>query len=69
MVSHTNTRGARLEEIIFYALLVVCGSIPVAGTLRADGTFGAEATIGLVLLLLGLLGLAIAAGRAIRHES
>lgn len=68
MDTPTNRITALVEEIVFYALLVVSGAIPLLGATRDGGEIGAEATIGLVLLGLGLMGLVFTAARALRHK-
>lgn len=50
-------RSSSREDVIFYALLVIAGALPVIGVVADGARFGAEATIGLILLLLGAVGL------------
>jgi len=45
------------EELIVYAVLAAVGALPVAGALRDHAAFHAEATIGLVMLIAGVIGL------------
>ena len=60
MLSHT-------EERIVYALLVVVGLIPVATALAQGTVFGVEATIGLLMVLAGVIGAVSDALRARDH--
>jgi hypothetical protein len=69
MVASDNRVTARVEELVLYALLIVTGAFPVVGALRTDGALGAEATIGLILLGLGLIGVATSAAHAFHGES
>jgi len=69
MVTPNNRVTGLVEELVFYALLIVTGAIPVLGAVRTGSEIGAEATIGLVLLGLGLTGLATAAARALHRKS
>jgi hypothetical protein len=47
-----------LEEIVAYALALLVGSIPAAGAIADGGSWGAAATVGLIVAVLGLGGLA-----------
>jgi hypothetical protein len=60
---------AAVEELVFYALLLVSGAIPVLGALRTGAEIGAEATIGLVLVGLALSGFAVTAARALHRKT
>ncbi len=67
MTSRANPAILR-EDLVLYALLVVIGALPVIGSLVDRVPFGAEATLGLVLLVLGLLGLTATAVRVSRRH-
>ena len=54
------------EEVVAYALGVAVGVIPVAGAITHGERFGAAATVGLIVLVLGVAGLA-RAGLALRR--
>jgi len=63
-----------LEEVVAYALAVLVGAIPAAGAIAHGGRWGAAATVGLILTVLGIGGLAHAAiafsrARKIRRTS
>jgi hypothetical protein len=51
------------EELISYTLFSVAGALPVAHSLCDHASLGAEATIGLFMLLAGVVGL-LASARA-----
>lgn len=51
---------AATEERLVYAALCVVGAIPVAVAIAHGGAFGAEPTIGLLMVLGGAIGLAVA---------
>jgi hypothetical protein len=46
----------QIEEAILYTLLMVIGAIPVAVTLFRHAAFGVEATVGMMMVLAGLVG-------------
>ena len=48
------------EELIIYVALCGVGAIPVAGVLSRGGAFGVEPTIGLLMMIAGIVGLATA---------
>ncbi len=52
------------EEVIVYSVLAGVGVWPVAGSLADHVPFHTEATIGLFMLIAGLLGL-VACGRVV----
>ena len=51
---------AATEERVVYAALCLVGAIPVAVALAHGGAFGVEPTLGLIMLLAGAAGLALA---------
>jgi hypothetical protein len=48
------------EEVVSYVLLAGAGGLPVAGALAHHAAFHTEATIGLFMVVAGVLGLASA---------
>lgn len=62
MLSHT-------EELIVYALLVVVGLIPVSTALAQGTVFGVEATLGLLMVLAGVIGAISYALRSRDHRA
>jgi hypothetical protein len=52
------------EDLVLYGLLVVIGLIPVAITVLERWAFGFDATLGLIMVVTGIIGLAIHVARA-----
>jgi hypothetical protein len=46
------------EELILYVALCVVGAIPAVSTLARSAAFGVEPTLGLLMVLAGVIGLA-----------
>ena len=57
------------EEVVSYVLLTGAGLLPVAGALSAHETFHTEATIGLFMLIAGVLGLVVSIASVVRGRS
>ena len=58
---------ASIEDLIVYLSLIVVGAIPTVGALVRRSGLGAEATVGLVMMFLGVLGLAVLAWSRRHH--
>jgi hypothetical protein len=51
-------RDGHAEQVILYVVILLVSIVPIAIALSQGGEFGAEPTIGLVMLVLALAGLA-----------
>jgi hypothetical protein len=58
------------EELIIYIALCVVGAMPVAGAISRGGAFGVEPTLGIFMMVAGIVGLlgALLAARRVPHD-
>lgn len=56
-VAAADATAARGEELILYVALCAVGAIPAVTTLARGAAFGVEPTLGLLMVLAGLIGL------------
>ena len=63
-------RRSRLdtEELILYGVLAVIGAIPVMMAIAQHAVFGVDATLGLLMLIAGIGGVAYLLGLARRER-
>jgi len=58
-----------LEELILYALMTIIGAIPVAIALAQRATFGFDSTLGLLMVVLGVVGMSVQLTRYLRRRT
>jgi hypothetical protein len=56
------------DEVVSYVLLAIAGGLPVGGALAHHESFHTEATLGLFMMIAGLLGLAASLRAAWRER-
>jgi hypothetical protein len=62
----TRRRTVDPEGIVLYGMLAAIGAIPVVIAIVEKIPFGFDATVGLIMLVTGLIGMFVARGRSSR---